>query len=65
MKYAPNSDFKGGSPEENLAITLNILNGNDRSSRRDVVVLNAGLSLYVAEKVDTIAEGIRTCNYID
>ena len=41
--------FKGGSPEENLAITLNILNGNDRSSRRDVVVLNAGLSLYVAE----------------
>ena len=58
LKYAPNSDFKGGSPEENLAITLNILNGNDRSSRRDVVVLNAGLSLYVAEKVDTIAEGI-------
>ena len=56
--HAPNSDFKGGSPEENLAISLNILNGKDQSSRRDVVVLNAGLSLYVAEKVDTIAEGI-------
>ena len=58
LKHAPNSDFKGGSPEENLAITLNILNGKDQSSRRDVVLLNAGLSLYVAEKVDTIAEGI-------
>lgn len=58
LKYAPNSDFKGGLPEENLAISLNILNGKDQSSRRDVVVLNAGLSLYVAEKVDTIAEGI-------
>ncbi|EOB7135556.1 hypothetical protein ACIWLS_000830 [Staphylococcus aureus] len=58
LKHAPNSDFKGGSPEENLAISLNILNGKDQSSRRDVVLLNAGLSLYVAEKVDTIAEGI-------
>lgn len=58
LKYAQNSDFKGGSPEENLAITLNILNGKDQSSRRDVVILNAGLSLYVAEKVDSIAEGI-------
>ncbi|HDE4827328.1 TPA: indole-3-glycerol phosphate synthase TrpC [Staphylococcus aureus] len=54
LKHAPNSDFKGGSPEENLAITLNILNGKDQSSRRDVVLLNAGLSLYVAEKVDTM-----------
>ncbi len=59
LKHAPNSDFKGGSPEENLAITLNILNGKDQSSRRDVVLLNAGLSLYVAgENGGTIAEGI-------
>ncbi|EHJ08628.1 anthranilate phosphoribosyltransferase [Staphylococcus simiae] len=58
IAFAPNSALKGGSPEENLAITLNILNGTDKSCRRDVVVLNAALCLYVAEKVTSIAAGI-------
>lgn len=56
--FAPNSALKGGTPEENLAITLNILNGTDQTCRRDVVVLNAALCLYFAEKVSSIAEGI-------
>ena len=39
-------------------ITLDILSGDDKTCRRDVVVLNAALALYVSEKVDTIASGI-------
>ena len=31
-------------------ITLDILSGDDKTCRRDVVVLNAALALYVSEK---------------
>ncbi|WP_436956317.1 anthranilate phosphoribosyltransferase [Staphylococcus sp. AS1337] len=58
LDYAPNEDLIGGSPAENLEITKNILNGTDRSAKRDVVVLNAGIALYVSEQVSTIQEGV-------
>ncbi|MGO1989661.1 MAG: anthranilate phosphoribosyltransferase, partial [Mammaliicoccus vitulinus] len=45
-------------PEENKEITLNILTGLDQGPKRDVVVLNAALALYVGDKVDTIQEGV-------
>ncbi|PTJ25938.1 anthranilate phosphoribosyltransferase [Staphylococcus simulans] len=55
---ASNETLKGGTPAENLEITLNILTGKDHSNKRDVVVLNAGIALYVAEKADSIQEGV-------
>lgn len=58
LRYAPDAALQGGTPEENKAITLNILNGTDQSVRRDVVLLNAGLAFYTAEIVDTIEAGI-------
>ncbi|WP_436866265.1 anthranilate phosphoribosyltransferase [Staphylococcus pseudoxylosus] len=58
LDYAPNEDLIGGTPAENLEITKNILNGTDRSAKRDVVVLNAGIALYVSEQVSTIQEGV-------
>ncbi len=58
LKVASNQDLQGGSPKENKMITLDILSGDDKTCRRDVVVLNAALALYVSEKVDTIASGI-------
>ncbi|MEY8599476.1 anthranilate phosphoribosyltransferase [Staphylococcus shinii] len=58
LDYAPNEDLIGGTPAENLEITKNILNGTDRSAKRDVVVLNAGIALYVSEQVTTIQEGV-------
>ena len=59
LKNAANDTLKGGTPEENKAIAVNILNGQDHSSKRDVVVLNAGIALYVSEKVNDIATGIQ------
>lgn len=58
LDYAPNSDLIGGTPQENLEITKQILNGKDQSAKRDVVLLNAGIALYVSEKAATIQEGV-------
>lgn len=58
LRYAPDAALRGGTPEENKEITLNILNGTDQSVRKDVVLLNAGLAFYTAEIVDTIEAGI-------
>jgi anthranilate phosphoribosyltransferase len=36
----------GGSPKENKEITLNVLNG-ESGAKRDIVVLNSALCLYM------------------
>ena len=53
------SDLKGGEPAENAKITRDILSGVDTSPKRDAVLLNAGASLYIAEKAPTVSEGIK------
>ncbi|PTK06552.1 anthranilate phosphoribosyltransferase [Mammaliicoccus sciuri] len=58
LQSAPNESLKGGTPEENKVITLDILTGQDHGPKRDVVVLNAALALYAGQKVDSIREGI-------
>ena len=40
-------DYVGGTPEENARITRAILSGEDRSPRRDIVLLNAAAALSV------------------
>lgn len=52
-------DLVGGAPEENAAITLAILKGEDRGPKRQAVVMNAGAGLYVADKASSLAEGVR------
>lgn len=64
LAYASNEALVGGTPEDNLEITKNILTGSDRSAKKDVVVLNAGLALYVAEKVNTIQAGVDKAKYL-
>ncbi|QLK86784.1 anthranilate phosphoribosyltransferase [Staphylococcus sp. 17KM0847] len=59
LRYADDEALIGGTPEENKRITLSILKGEDRSCRRDVILLNAGLALYAAQRVNTIAEGVK------
>lgn len=52
------ADYIGGTPKENAAIALGILKGEDKGIRRDVVVLNAGVALYVGDQAASIKEGI-------
>lgn len=51
------ADLKGGSPQDNARITLAILRG-EAGPRRDTVVLNAAVALYVAEKARSVEDGI-------
>jgi anthranilate phosphoribosyltransferase len=51
-------DLRGGSADENAAITRAILQGEMRDHRRDIVVLNAAAALVVGGRADDIAAGI-------
>lgn len=51
-------DIKGGTPEENAAITRAILSGKEQGPKRDIVLLNAGAAIYLGGKAASIAEGI-------
>lgn len=58
LKKVPLEDILGGSPDDNAQITLDILNGV-KDAKRDIVVLNAGMSIYLAGKAETIFDGIK------
>ena len=51
------ADLVGGTPAENAQITLDILNGA-KGPKRDAVLMNAGASLYIADKAETFKDGI-------
>ena len=51
-------DIKGGTPEENAAITRAILAGQEQGPKRDIVLLNAGAAIYLGGKAESIADGI-------
>ena len=51
-------DLKGGTPEENAAITRAILSGKERGAKRTTVLLNAGAALYIGGKADSFKAGI-------
>lgn len=51
---------KGGSPGENAAITLRILEG-EKGPQRDIVVLNAAAAVFLTEKTEDYQEALRLC----
>lgn len=52
-------DLKGGTPEENAEITKGILNGTIHGPKRDVVLLNAGIALYLGIDHISLKEGVQ------
>ena len=50
-------ELRGGTPEENAKITLEILNGV-KGPKRDAVLMNAGAALYICGKADSMKDGI-------
>jgi anthranilate phosphoribosyltransferase len=61
FKKAELKEIKGGDAKENARIILKILKG-EKGPARDIVALNAGAALYVAELVDSIKVGIEKAN---
>lgn len=57
LERAHLSDLKGGTAEDNAALTRAVLDG-ERGPRRDVVLLNAAAALVAAGKAATLREGI-------
>ena len=51
--------LKGGTPEENAAITVSILKGAEREAKRQAVCLNAGAALYITGQAETMEEGVK------
>ncbi len=52
-------DLRGGTAEQNAAITRSILDGSRRGAARDVVLINAAAALVAAGKTADLTEGIR------
>ena len=59
FEYCTADVLKGGTPEENAKMTLDILTGKDKGARRNTVLLNAGCAIYCAGKAATIADGVK------
>ncbi|MBU1298098.1 MAG: anthranilate phosphoribosyltransferase [Bacteroidetes bacterium] len=59
MKRCVIRDISGGLPEYNARVIRDIFSGKERGPKRNIVVLNTAGSLLVADKVNTLQEGIR------
>lgn len=52
------ADLRGGSPTENAIITRDVLSGDARGHKRDEVLLNAGIALYLGIDGIELTDGI-------
>ena len=59
LTRCPLDQLIGGTPEENAQITLDILYGKETGPKRDVILMNAGMSLYLGIDGITLADGIQ------
>lgn len=55
----PLAELVGGTPEENAQITKDILSGTLKGAKRDVVLMNAGIGIYLGFENLTMEEGIK------
>jgi anthranilate phosphoribosyltransferase len=58
-----NQQIKGGDSKENAEILLRVLKG-ERGAYRDTVLLNSGIGIYTAGKVNSINEGVNMAKEI-
>jgi anthranilate phosphoribosyltransferase len=66
LKRCALNDLAGGSPAENARITTDILTGREGGPRRDVVVLNSAMALYLGIDNCSVADCINMAeNIID
>lgn len=57
LERCEKSDLKGGTPSENAQTVREILGGR-KGHKRNAVLMNAGASLYIAGKAESMKEGI-------
>lgn len=63
IRQTEKAALTGGTPAENAAITRTVLSGIE-GPKKDAVVLNAAVAMFVAERVASIADGVHLANQI-
>lgn len=63
FKTATAEELKGGDAADNARIILEIFDGKP-GAPSDIVALNAGAAIYIAEQADTIEEGIEKARQV-
>ena len=58
LERCTREDLRGGTPEENAAITRAIL-GGEKGHKRDAVLMNAGAAIYIGGKANSVEEGVK------
>ncbi len=58
MERCTKADLVGGTPKENAEILTAVLQG-EKGHKRNAVLLNAGASLYIGGKAETMKEGVK------
>lgn len=64
MERCDLKELIGGTPKENAQITKDILEGRERGAKRDVVVLNAAMALYLGIDCCTITDCIKKARHL-
>lgn len=59
LKPCKLEELVGGTPDDNARITRDILSGKERGAKRDVILLNAGIAIYIGKPGITMEEGIK------
>ncbi len=58
MKCCKLDDLVGGTPEENAQITRNILSGKENGPKKDAVILNAAMAIYLGIDGISMADAV-------
>jgi anthranilate phosphoribosyltransferase len=58
LERATREELRGGTPQENANVTRQILRGEERGAKRNVVLLNAAAALVAGEKASDLREGL-------
>jgi anthranilate phosphoribosyltransferase len=58
LPAATRDELRGGTPQENAALTRAILSGEERGPRRDVVLLNTAAALVAGDKAAGLEQGL-------
>ena len=58
MRRCTFEQLRGGTPQDNARIILDIFSGKEQGPRRDMLLLNAGATLFIAGKAPSLREGV-------
>lgn len=62
LERAAREELRGGNPQENANIARQILRGDERGAKRDVVMLNAAAALVAGGKANDLRQGLELAN---